>query len=48
MSPYEFINDIFRAKAAKSGGIVRRKVANVEKYASRKYLLEEVTTVRLT
>lgn len=42
MSPYEFINDMFRAKAAKSGGIVRRKIANVQKYASFQYLLKEV------
>lgn len=42
MSPYEFINAMFRAKAAKSGGIVRRKIANVQKYASFQYLLKEV------
>jgi len=42
MSPYEFINRIFEAKAAKNGGIVRRKIADIEKYASFKYLLKEV------
>jgi hypothetical protein len=42
MSPYEFFNDIFRAKAAKSGGIVRRRIANVRKYASFDYLQKEV------
>jgi hypothetical protein len=42
MSPYEFINDLFRAKAVKKGGIVRRKIANVEKYASTEYLFKEV------
>ncbi len=41
MSPYEFINRIFDAKAVKNGGIVRRKIANVEKYASLKYLVKE-------
>lgn len=42
MSPYESINDIFRAASVKNGNVVRRKIANVEKYASFKYLLEEV------
>lgn len=42
MSPYEFINHIFEAKAAKNGGIVRRKIANVEKFASIQYLIQEV------
>lgn len=42
MSPYEFVNDMFRAKAAKNGGIVRRKIANVQKYASLQYLLKDV------
>lgn len=42
MSPYEFINDMFRAKTAKSGGIVRRKVASVQTYASLQYLIKEV------
>jgi hypothetical protein len=42
MSPYEYINRMFEAKAAKTGGTVRRKIANVEKYASFKYLLKEV------
>lgn len=44
MSPYEYINRIFEAKSAKSGGIVRRKIANIEKYASFKYLVKEVET----
>lgn len=42
MSPYEFINQIFEAKAVANGGIVRRKIANVQKYASFSYLLKEV------
>ena len=42
MSPYDFINRIFEAKTAKNGGIVRRKIANVAKYASSKFLLKEV------
>lgn len=42
MSPYEFINQMFTAQAAKAGGIVRRKKQNVDKYASLKYLTEEV------
>lgn len=42
MSPYEFINDMFRAKAARSGGIIRRKIANIEKYASFQDLAKEV------
>lgn len=42
MSPYEYINRIFEAKSTKNGGIVRRKIANVEKYASFKYLVKEV------
>jgi len=42
MSPYEFINRIFEAKAAKSGGIVRRKIANIKKFASIPHLVKEV------
>ncbi len=42
MSPYAYINAIFAAKAAKSGGIVRRSIANVKKYASAGYLIAEV------
>lgn len=42
MSPYEYINQIFEADAAKNGGIVRRKIANVEKYSSFKYLVKAV------
>ena len=43
MSPYEFINNMFRAKIVKNGGIVRRKVADVQKFASFQYLLKEVS-----
>lgn len=46
MSPYESINDIFRAASAKNGNVVRRKIANVEKHASLKYLLKEVQELR--
>lgn len=42
MSPYHFINQIFEAKVVGKGGIVRRKIASVEKYASFKYLMKEV------
>jgi hypothetical protein len=46
MNPYTYINAIFEAKAAKTGGIVRRKIENVERYASRSYLLTEVAARR--
>lgn len=42
MSPYTYINAIFDAKLAKNGGVVRRKVACVQKYASINYLKLEV------
>lgn len=42
MSPYAFINAIFEAKAVKAGGIVRRSIAGVQKYASTQFLIEEV------
>lgn len=42
MSPYEYINRIFEADAAKNGGVVRRKISNIDKYASLKYLIEAV------
>lgn len=42
MSPYEYINAIFSAKTIKNGGVVRRKIANVQKYASYDYLIREV------
>lgn len=42
MSSYEYNNRIFEAKAAKSGGIVRRKIANVAKYGSFTDLIIEV------
>lgn len=37
-----WIYQIFRAKAATTGGIVRRKIESVKKYASFKELLREV------
>lgn len=43
MSPYSYLRNIFRADAAKNGGIVRRSVDDVQKYASHKYLVEAVT-----
>ncbi|MDP1682754.1 MAG: hypothetical protein Q8L39_13410 [Burkholderiales bacterium] len=42
MCPYEFINRIFEAKAAKSGGVVRRNIADVIKFSSIPYLVNEV------
>ncbi len=42
MSAFEYINQIFKAKAVENGGIVRRKIVNVEKCASFKYLVKEV------
>jgi len=42
MSPYAYINAIFRAAAAIKGGIVRRSIADVDKFASHRYLVEEV------
>jgi len=38
----KWIRQIFAAKAARSGGIVRRKVYSVKKYASQKALRDEV------
>lgn len=37
-----WINQIFKAKAATTGGTLRRKKASVEKFASEKLLIEEV------
>lgn len=37
-----WINQWFSANAAQTGGVVRRKVASVHKYASRKLLLRAV------
>lgn len=42
MSPYTYINNMFSAQAARTGGIVRRKVQHVEKCASLSFLLREV------
>jgi hypothetical protein len=42
MSPYSYINAIFDADQAKTGGIVRRKIEDVKRYASPRYLVEEV------
>lgn len=39
MSPYTYINAIFDAKVTKSGGVVRRKIADLP---SLRYLKEEV------
>ncbi len=38
----KWIQQIFEAKAVAKGGIVRRKVADVEKYASARALKREV------
>ena len=37
-----WIDQIFKAKAVKKGGTLRRKKASVEKYASEKLLIDEV------
>jgi len=42
MSPWAYINQIFTAKEAKTGGIVRRQISDVKKYATPKALLDEV------
>ena len=42
MSPYAYINAIFSSKQAKNGGVVSRQIANVQKYASTQFLIEEV------
>ena len=42
MSPYVFINNIFRADAAKKGGVVRRSKKDVETIASYAELEKEV------
>ncbi len=42
MDKNEFFNRIFAAKAAKNGGIVRRKITAIEKHASFELLVEEV------
>ena len=42
MSPYTFINNIFRADAAKNGGVVRRSKNDVERIASHAELEKEV------
>ena len=42
MSPYVFINNIFRADAAKKGGVVRRSKSDVETIASYAELENEV------
>jgi hypothetical protein len=38
----QWINQIFKAKAATRGGTLRRKIASVEKYATVEQLQEEV------
>jgi hypothetical protein len=42
MSPYEAINQIFAAASAKSGNVVRRSKANIDKDELFSYLLKEV------
>ena len=42
MSPYAYINRIFRADAVRQGGIVRRKMADVQRLATFKELKAEV------
>ncbi len=37
-----WVNQIFKAKAAKNGGIVRRQVASVQKHSSEAELKKEV------
>ncbi len=37
-----WVHQIFDAKSAKTGGVLRRKVASVEKYASEQKLVREV------
>ena len=44
MSPYECINEIFRAASANNGNVVRRKIKNIIKDASLRDLLSEVRT----
>jgi len=42
MSPYSYINKMFRSDAARSGGVVRRSIQDVHRLASRSALIEEV------
>jgi hypothetical protein len=37
-----WIDQIFNAQAAKNGGVVRRKISNVNRFASEKMLTAEV------
>ena len=41
-NPYSYIREIFRADTVKRGGIVRRKIADVQRLASYRALLDEV------
>ena len=42
LTAQQWINQIFRAQAVRNGGVVRRKIANVAKYASAQDLEAEV------
>jgi hypothetical protein len=42
MTPKKWINRIFESKIAKDGGIVRRSLASIDKFASRKALVHEI------
>ncbi len=42
MNKDEFLDRLFSTKSANSGGIIRRKISEVDKYVSRQNLVEEV------
>jgi hypothetical protein len=42
LTTYEWIEQIFRAKAASTGGVIRRKVSSVLKHATVDALIEAV------
>ncbi len=42
MTPYSYIRNIFSANAAKNGGVVRRRVDDVKRFASFQALADEV------
>ena len=42
LSPYGYMLDLFGSQAARSGGIVRRKVRDIDRYVGRDQFLDEM------
>lgn len=42
LTPHEWVNDVFSSRAASTGGVVRRKLRDIERYVGRAEFEQEL------